>query len=170
MKIKSKSSRGELSGNSGLVGRSWEGQMTMQVAETSTHPRRLWRSTAAVLLGFVAVVVLSLGTDQVLHLFEVYPPWGQPMYDTGLLLLALTYRSVYGVVGSYITARFAPHSPMRHSLVGGVIGFVLSLAGGIAAISMADLGPIWYPIALVLTALPCAWLGGFVHGMTQTER
>ncbi|MGH7410211.1 MAG: hypothetical protein ACREJ6_03995 [Candidatus Methylomirabilis sp.] len=27
-------------------------------------------------------------------------------------------RLVYGVVGSYITARFAPHSPMRHSLVG----------------------------------------------------
>ena len=23
-----------------------------------------------------------------------------------------------------------------------------------------NLGPLWYPIALVLTMLPCAWLGG----------
>jgi len=129
---------------------------------TSTHPRRLWRSVGAVLLGFVAVVVLSLGTDQVLHVLEVYPPWGQPMNDTGDNLLALAYRCVYGVVGSYIAARFAPHSPMRHALALGVIGFVLSTAGAIAAINM-NLGPIWYPISLVLTALPCAWLGGVLN-------
>ncbi len=41
--------------------------MTMPMAKTSTHPRRLWQSMAAVLMGFVAIVVLSLGTDQVLH-------------------------------------------------------------------------------------------------------
>jgi len=144
--------------------------MTIQMTKTNTHPRRLLRSVAAVFLGFLAVVVLSLGTDQVLHVLKVYPPWGQPMYDTGLNLLALAYRCVYGVVGSYITARFAPHSPMRHALVGGAIGFVLSLAGGIAAMSMADLGPNWYPIALVITALPCAWIGGVLHRKWHAER
>jgi hypothetical protein len=35
------------------------------------------RSAGAVLLGFVVVVVLSLGTDQVLHVLRVYPPWGE---------------------------------------------------------------------------------------------
>ncbi len=25
------------------------------------------------------------------------------------------------------------------------------------------LGPAWYPIALVLTAVPCAWAGGDIH-------
>jgi hypothetical protein len=30
---------------------------------------------AAVLVGFFAVVVLSLGTDQVLHVLQIYPPW-----------------------------------------------------------------------------------------------
>lgn len=59
---------------------------------TSPHPRRVWRSTLAVLLGFVAVVVLSLATDQLLHVLHVYPPWGQPMYDPGLSLLALAYH------------------------------------------------------------------------------
>ena len=121
------------------------------------------RSTAAVLLGFFAVVVLSLGTDQVLHTLDVYPPWGQPMHDPGLNLLALSYRCVYGVVGSYIAAHVAPRNPMRHAMVLGLIGLVLSAAGAIATITMADLGPDWYPISLVLTALPCAWLGGVLH-------
>jgi hypothetical protein len=138
------------------------------MTETSTHPRRLWRSTGAVLLGLVAVVALSLGTDQVLHMLEVYPPWGQPMHDPGLNLLALAYRCVYAIVGSYIAARFAPRNPMRHALALGVVGFVVSLAGAIATIPM-DLGPDWYPIALVLTALPCAWLGGVLHRKRQAE-
>ena len=133
----------------------------------STPPRRLWRSTGAVLLGFFSVVVLSLGTDQQLHTLDVYPPWGQPMYDTGLVLLALSYRIVYAVVGSYIAARFAPRNPMRHALVLGVVGLVLSTAGAIATIPM-DLGPSWYPVALVLTAMPCAWLGGALY--RQGER
>lgn len=134
----------------------------------STPPRRLWRSTGAVLLGFFAVVVLSLGTDQLLHVLEVYPPWGRPMNDTGLLLLALAYRTIYAVLGSFIAAWFAPRNPMRHALVLGAVGTVLSLAGAIATIPM-DLGPSWYPIALVLTALPCAWLGGVLHRMRETK-
>jgi hypothetical protein len=104
----------------------------------------------------------------VLHVLEVYPPWGQPMYDARLLLLALAYRIVYGVLGSYTAARLAPRNPMRHALVLGVVGFVLSMAGAIATIPM-DLGPSWYPIALALTALPCAWLGGVLHRMRWVE-
>jgi hypothetical protein len=42
--------------------------MTASVAATSTPPRRRGRSAVALLLGFVAVVLLSLGTDEVLHL------------------------------------------------------------------------------------------------------
>ena len=45
------------------------------------------------------VVALSLGTDQVLHVLGVYPPWNVPMRDPGLNLLALAYRSVYAVLG-----------------------------------------------------------------------
>jgi len=134
-----------------------------QETRTSSPLRRLWRSAGAVLLGFFAVTILSLGVDQALHLLKVYPPWGQPMHEPGLNLLALAYRIVFSVLGSYITARFAPHSPMRHALVGGVIGLVLS-AGGVIVTTQVDLGPLWYPIALVLTALPCAWLGGVLYG------
>jgi len=31
------------------------------------------------------------------------------------------------------------------------------------------LGPSWYPIALVITALPCAWLGGVLHRKCHAE-
>jgi hypothetical protein len=139
----------------------------MHVTDTHPHSRQRLRSAAALFLGFIVVFILSLGTDQLLHMLEVYPPWGQPMNDTGDNLLALAYRIVYAVIGSYIAARLAPHTPMRHALALGIIGLVLSIIGAVAAINM-NLGPSWYPIALVLTALPCAWLGGVLHRKSQS--
>jgi len=129
---------------------------------TRTRPRRLLRSVAAVFLGFISVVVLSLATDQVLHVLEVYPPWGQPMWDPGLNLLALSYRIVYTVLGGYITASLAPQSPMRHVAVVGILGLIAGTAGAIGAMTL-NLGPNWYPIALAVTAFPCVWLGGVLH-------
>jgi len=137
--------------------------MTMQATALGREPRNLWRSTCAVLLGFFAVVALSLGTDEILHLLKVYPPWGQPMFEPRLNLLALSYRIVYAVIGSYIAARFAPRNPMRHAMILGIIGLAFSVAGAAVAITHADLGPAWYPISLVVTALPCAWLGGLLY-------
>ena len=122
-------------------------------------PRRLGRSAAALCLGFLAVVVLSLGTDQVLHVLDVYPPWGQPMRETSDNLLALSYRMLYGAAGSFIAARLAPRAPMLHAMMLGAFGFVLSVVGVVVTLPM-DLGPAWYPIGLAVTALPCAWLGG----------
>ncbi|HKH71695.1 MAG TPA: hypothetical protein VKA59_10135 [Vicinamibacterales bacterium] len=118
------------------------------------------RSILAVFGGFVAVVVLSLGTDQLLHVRQVYPPWGEPMYDTGLNALALSYRIIYTLLGGFITARLAPRAPMRHVMVLAQIGVVAGTAGAVAAITQADFGPNWYPIAIVVTAYPCTWLGG----------
>lgn len=143
--------------------------MTTQMALTSPHPPRLLRSTVAVLSGFLAVVILSIGTDQVLHVLEVYPPWGQPMHDAGLNLLALAYRTAYTVFGGYIAARLAPYAPMRHALVLGVLGLAVGLASAIVTITKYDLGPDWYPIALVLIALPGTLLGGVLR-TRQAER
>jgi hypothetical protein len=59
-----------------------------------------------------------------------------------------------------------PHAPMRQALVLGAIGFALSVAG---AIAMRDFGPNWYPVALVLTTLPFAWLSGAQHRRRHPE-
>ena len=138
-------------------------------AVVTGQPRRRWRSVAAILLGFVAVVVLSIGTDQVLHMLNVNPPWGVPMRDTGLLLLALAYRIVYTVAGGYIAARLAPSAPMRHAVILGLIGLIPGTAGVIAAAS-TDLGPLWFPVVLDLSGLPCCWLGGVLHRATERQR
>ncbi len=124
--------------------------------------KTFWRSVGAVALGTVAIVALSLGTDEVLHLLQVYPPWGRPM--TGALFgLATAYRVFYTIAGGYITARFAPSAPVRHAVILGVLGLVPGVAGILVAIVKPDLGPLWYPIALAVTGLPAAWLGGLLY-------
>jgi hypothetical protein len=125
----------------------------------NAQPRNLRRSFAAVFAGIATVVALSLGTDQILHELHVYPPWGEPMRDSAPNLLALTYRSVFNVVGGYVTAHLAPRSGMRHVIALGIVGSMLGLLGAIATIPM-NIGPAWYPIGLVVTALPGCWLGG----------
>jgi hypothetical protein len=119
-------------------------------------------SIAAVLAGFVVVAAASLGTDQVFHLLKVYPPWGEPMRSPGANALALAYRIIYSVLGGYITAKLAPRNPVKHAIILGSIGFVISVLGVFITLPM-HLGPAWYPIGLAVTALPCSWLGGFLY-------
>jgi len=126
----------------------------------SRPQRRLGRSIVAVLTGIVAAIVVTLATDFVLHAIKLYPPWDQRVPD-GLLLLATTYRTIYGVAAGYLTAYLAPNRPVQHAMVGGAFGFVAALAGAIAT---WHAGPAyethWYPIALIVLALPQSWLGG----------
>src|SRR5690606_2269321 len=103
--------------------------MTDRGTQNSAPPRRLLNSAVAILAGFLCVAVLSLGTDQILHILDVYPPWGEPMRGVGDNLLALFYRCVYAVIGGYVTARLAPSAPMRHVLILGCIGTILSALG-----------------------------------------
>ena len=133
-------------------------------------PRRLGRSILALFAGFVVVVLLSLGTDLLLHALKVYPPWVKPMSD-GMFGLATLYRTVYAVVGSYVTARVAPYRPMLHAMIGGVIGLVLSTVGAVTTWHKGpEFGPHWYPVALIVTALPTAWLGGALYGDKHEAR
>jgi hypothetical protein len=140
--------------------------MTVHMTEASSRRGGLLRSIGAVFAGLLAIFILSLGTDQLLHSLGVYPPWGQPMRETGLLVLAFSYRLVYDVFGCYLTARLAPRAPMLHALILGGIGTVLATLG---AIGMWNFGPNWYPVLLAASALPSAWLGGVLHRMTRSE-
>ena len=123
-------------------------------------PRNLIKSTIAVIAGFFTVVLASLASDQILHMLNVYPPWGQPMVNAGLNFLALSYRLLYTTLGGYITARLAPQHPLRHAVILGLIGLVPGVAGVVVSLSLQNVGPVWYPIALVITGVPCTWIGG----------
>src|SRR5436309_15784405 len=134
---------------------------------TPTPPGRRGRSVGAVVAGFVVVFVLSVGTDQVLHVLKGYPPWGEPMAGA-LYVMATAYRIVYTILGGYITARLAPDAPVRHALILGLIGIVPGILGVIVNIAKHKLGPLWYPIAVLVTGPPCAWLGGVLYGNRQS--
>ena len=128
----------------------------------TTPPRRLGRSVWAIVAGFLAVVVLSIGTDVVLHQLGIYPPLGQRMSDR-LFVWATVYRTIYGIFGSYLTARLAPNRPMWHALLGAGIGMLVGTVGAIATWNK-DMGPYWYPVILVVEGIPSAWIGARLYG------
>ncbi|MFN7995623.1 MAG: hypothetical protein U0Q18_18580 [Bryobacteraceae bacterium] len=135
------------------------------------QPRlRAARSIGALVGGIAPAVVLSLATDAALRAIGVFPPAGYPP-GSGALLLALIYRSAYGIAGSYLVARLAPDRPMGHALVSGTLGLLVSTAGLIATWNAEQVyGPRWYPLALVATALPCGWVGGWLYLSFYTRR
>jgi hypothetical protein len=133
-------------------------------------PRRSGRSIVAILAGFLAVVILSIATDILMHAIGLFPRIGQPMTDKPLAL-ATVYRSIYGIIGAYITARLAPYQPMLHALWGGFIGLVLGIIGAVTTWNRGpEFGPHWYPVALVVVAIPCAWTGGKIAEMHLRAR
>lgn len=117
------------------------------------------KSILAVLAGLVFIVATHLGMDEAMHATGVFPPKGEPMFDPALNALALGYRSVFSVLGCALAAWLAPRARMGHALALGAIGTVLASAGAAAMIPL-NLGPVWYPVALAASALPCAWVGG----------
>ena len=134
--------------------------------------RRIGRSIGAVLAGILTGAVLSIATDAALHAIGVFPPLGQSMVGyEGALLLATVYRTVYGVAGSYITARLAPDRPMMHAIILGVLGLIVSIVGAAVTWNKGPaFGPHWYPVALVVLALPTAWAGGKLRVMQLPTR
>lgn len=144
--------------------------MSTPIAIEQGRTRHLGRSIIAIAAALLANAGLSVGTDQVFHTLDVYPPWGQPMHDPSLNLVALSYRIVFGVVAGYVAARLAPNAPMRHVAVLGGIGLVLATLGGVVTITQYDLGPDWYPVALALLAFPTVWLGGVLHNRLSDRR
>ena len=121
------------------------------------------RSIWAVVAGAVAAVAVTTLVDIVLHAVGVYPPLKQPINDR-LALLATAYRVVIGIGGAWLTARLAPANPVKHALVLGYLGVVFGLIGVVATWNLG-LGPHWYPIALVLLAIPQSWVGATLYEM-----
>ncbi len=118
------------------------------------------KSIGAVLGGLILIFALSMGTDEVLFATGVMQRGPLPMQGAeGLIIGLLVYRLAYSILGCTVAARLAPSRPMAHAMALGVIGFLFSTMGALMT-SQQSLGPTWYPWALVVLALPCAWLGG----------
>ncbi|MGH6952454.1 MAG: hypothetical protein ACREH4_16440 [Vitreimonas sp.] len=130
------------------------------MAHPTSKALRWLQSAGAVTAGLVVIVALSIGADMIFHALGVYPAWGEAMTEPGDNLLALTYRSVFTIAGGYVSASLAPKAPVDHALALGIVDLVLSALGAVATVVVVDLGSDWYPLMLVVIALPCAWAGG----------
>ena len=119
------------------------------------------KSIGAVVAGVLFIIVVTTLVDIAFHAAGVFPPWDKPI-DDPLALLATSYRVVISVIGAWLTARLAPASPMKHAMILGYVGVVLGLIG-LAVTWNAGLGPRWYPIALVVLAIPQCWAGGKLY-------
>lgn len=120
-----------------------------------------FRSVGAVVAGLVAIIMLSNGTDTILEATGVFPSvevQREEGFDTlWMVMLAIVYRSIYMVLGGYVTAALAPDRPMRHAVILGITGIAFGILGAIAT---RDITPAWFSISLIVLGLPCVWLGG----------
>jgi hypothetical protein len=122
---------------------------------------KMLKSIGAVIAGFLVVVVTSIGTDAILEGTGLFPRPDQPeLMTASMLLVALAYRTVYTMLGGYVTAWLAPGKPAAHAIALGALGMVV---GTVGAVLMWKLGNNWYAIALVVEAIPCTWLGGMLY-------
>src|SRR5262245_3284836 len=121
------------------------------------------KSVWAIVAGVLFIIIVSTLVDVVLHAVHVYPGWDQPI-DDRLAALATGYRIVISIAGAWLTARLAPDKPMKHAIILGLVGIVLGVLGLLATWNKG-LGPHWYPVALVVLAVPQCWLGGKLYEM-----
>jgi peptidoglycan/LPS O-acetylase OafA/YrhL len=137
--------------------------MTNSEALATKPSKRILRRVGAVVAGLLVVGILDNTIDLIMHGTGVYPPWFQPMRNS-LWLLAIGYRTIDGILGGYVVARLAPDRPVVHALVLGIIGVLLSTLGVVATWSKGpEFGPKWYPLTLVVIALPCSLIGGLIR-------
>ena len=119
--------------------------------------RETLKSIGAVIAGLAVVLILSMLTELVVQKTGVMimnPFIQNPVW---LIVVIVLYRTVFNALGCYLAARIAPRNPMKHAIILGVIGVVLTVVGLVA---MWDIPPRWYPISLIVLTLPAAWLGG----------
>jgi len=120
------------------------------------------RSILAVVAGFVAIAVLSFGTSAALAAAGVVPPAGQPVMETGPLVLSTAYVAVFAIAGCWLAAYLAPARPMLHALILGGLGLLFNVFG---AVSARGLYPGWYLAAGIALTMPYAWIGGRLREM-----
>jgi hypothetical protein len=120
----------------------------------------MMRLILSILAGWIIGAVLSVGTDHVLHITRVFPPYGEPMHNDGLLALAFAYRSVFSILACYLAAMWAKDNAKKAVWSLGIIGTILWLGGSIA---MWEFAHPWYNIAGIVTAIPLALIGGRLY-------
>ncbi|MBI5083164.1 MAG: hypothetical protein HZB13_00995 [Acidobacteria bacterium] len=122
--------------------------------------KTIFKSTGAVVAGFLAIVVLATSTDTALARIGVFPPPDKSeTYATWMFCVAVVYRTVFSVCGGFIAGRLAPRDPMKPVLVLAVVGALIGVVGVVTGWDLPGY-PHWYAIALAALTFPSVWCGG----------
>ena len=122
------------------------------------------RLIISIVTGILVGSLLATATDHVFHVTEVYPPYGEPMFDGGLLFLALAYRVVFTIFAGYITAMLARDKAKKAVLILGIVNAIAWLGGTIA---LWEYATPWYNVAGIVTAIPLCMFGGRLYWAKQ---
>jgi predicted membrane-bound mannosyltransferase len=122
--------------------------------------KHVLKSIWAIFAGFLLVVILSAMADFGMQQVGLISFENFKNAPTLIVVVVTLYRFIFNAVGSFITARLAPKNPMKLVMIGGFIGLLMSTLG---AVAMWEKAAAWYNIAIIIIALPAAYLGGKVY-------
>ena len=116
------------------------------------------KGIGAILVGFIFIGVAHNGTDFLLESLGIFTPPTVRFDTPWLVITATVYRNLFLIAAGYLVAALAPAPKMRYVIILGLIGTLLGVAG-VVVNAKYDLGPMWYPVALVILGFPCLYLG-----------
>ena len=120
----------------------------------------LQKSLLAILLGFLTAGLLCLGTHALFGLLGLFPPLGEQISigfsDPLMLWTSLAYHTLYGMVGGYITARYARFRVFAISL----LASTRLVANILVSVLLRQHYPAWYLLLVILVSFPAVWIGG----------
>lgn len=125
-----------------------------------------FKSIGAIAAGFLTGAILSMGADFIMEKTGMMSMEHFKQSSLTIIWIVIIYRFIFNVAGCYLTARLAPDKPMKHVIIIGIIGTVLSIVGAVAMWEQAI--PL-YNITIILMSLPSAWLGGKLFLKTQNH-
>jgi hypothetical protein len=123
--------------------------------------KNVFKSIGAVLSGLVLIAATHTALDTIFEAAGVLPK-GHLYTEVSIILFVIGYRAVFSFAGCYLTAALSPKDPLKHSLILGGIGALLSTVGAIVTANM-NIAPVWYGWSLVAISMPIAWLAGKLY-------
>ncbi len=120
----------------------------------------------SILAGFIVTALLSTAVDFVLEKAGIFPPYGEPFFDTGLVLLASAYRALFQIFGAYVAAGIAKDKANKAVWIIGSLGTIFWLLG---TFLKPQAGPLWYGLLGAALSLPTTLTGGKLYEL-RTKR
>jgi hypothetical protein len=124
------------------------------------------RLVLSILGGWFVGASLSIGIDHLFHVTDVYPAYGEPMVDHGLLAVAFSYRAVFTVISCYLAARWAGEKGKSAAWALGILGTITWIVG---SIMMWEYAVAWYNILGIVASIPLALWGARLNEISSAK-